>query len=165
VYYSSDAVGVDLTVVSDPQTSNAYVVHGGQSFYIAEASDMWSCLMSRSLAVRGSIVKTARGSGGEAELVARLSGDITDSQLLDWSRNPPRVDLSPGVPDSFWTARGGLDSQLGLPNILAIDLAGTTLRLDVTGGGSRYSGIFWIDFNARQLLRIMIDGEEVFVAK
>lgn len=165
VYYSSDAVGVGLTVVSDPRTRNAYVVHAGQSFYIAATSEMWSCLMSTSLAIRGSIVKMTRNSADEAELVARLSAKVSDSQLLDWSRNPPRVDLSQGVPNPFWTARGGLDSQGAPPNILAIDLSGGTLRLDVTGGGGRYSGMFVLDFNKRRLLKTMIDGEEVFVAK
>lgn len=159
IYYDSDTVGEWLSVITDPRTKTTYIVPYGQSFYVSGDSDMWSCILGNALAVRGSMLQMPTRSF--AAVVDRLAKDVSDTDLLAWRERGKRIDLTPGVPSGFWTARGGLDSQAASPKIAAIDYAGGTLRLDLVSGGGD-EGVFWIDFENRKLLRTIVNGTEAF---
>jgi hypothetical protein len=165
VNYSSRTVGLGLALLVEPTTKVAYVVHSEQSFYVSRPQGVVSCIVAGgSVNVRDSVFRMPPTSRGETEVLASFVAATSDDQLLTFFRQSGHIDIRPGIPHSFWTARGGLDSQPALPRIEAIDLRGDVLRLDLAGGGKQ-KGTFWVDMAVKRVTRTLLDGREVFAVK
>lgn len=164
-YSRRDVVYASLSRIESPLDGLTYVVRGGQSFYLADrSSGIRSWLVDTGLAVRDSLVRTPTGAGEVALLEALVDG-TTDATLAAWAQGPLVIDLRQGVPNPFWTARGGLDSQGASPAIDRIDVADGILQLDLSGGGTTYNGSFWVNLTTLRLLRSVVDGRTVFEVK
>jgi hypothetical protein len=165
VYYRSPAVGIALTLLSDAATHTAYVIPGGQSFYVLRPSGVVSCLVGGgSVMVKESLFKMATATPDGVDILGRFVATVSDEQMLRTSRQPVRIDITPGVPNSFWTAHGGLDQQPGLPRFETIELVDDVLRLVLVGGGEQ-KATFWIDMAAKRLTRALVGEKEVFLLK
>jgi hypothetical protein len=147
--------------------SGSYVLAGGQSFYIRGESDVQSALVSSGGFYLGnSLFRRPPQTGGDTATLTSFVANVDDVQLRSWSRQQrTRINLRPGVPNSFWTAHGGFDSQAGQPEIIEMDLTNDNLRLLLAGAGGKLRATFWIDIARKVLTRTEMDGKVVFADK
>jgi hypothetical protein len=155
-YYSTRVLGIGLALLTEPATKVAYVVLREQSFYVVRPQGLVSCLVDAGVVtVRDSLFKSATPNSGDEEVLARFLATVSDDGMAAFVRQAVHINIKNGIPSSFWTKRGGDDSQVGLPQIAGVDLSGDVLRLDLVGGGGQ-NGTFWIDMAALKLTKSLL---------
>lgn len=170
IFYKNGTIIHSFVIIHDPHTEKSYVFSSSNTnyFYISYKSGMVVCDLvgtGGQLSWHESYFEISESEN--IDVVATRFASVIENKekLIQLARQLPKVFLSRVANPLFFTenSNGGASVR---PTIQSIDLTNGILRLDLLSNGGIFAGSFWIDLQAKKVVKSVVkdlkSGEQVY---